>query len=164
MALVYLGLGSNIEREKHILSGIIELAEHFDWECRSRVFESRAVGFAGSNFYNLVAAVRTELDVDEVWRRCKQIEYDHGRSEHSPKFSPRTLDIDILLYDDMIRREHPQLPRAEILENAFVLWPLADIAAQLKHPTEGVTYKRLWEHYDCTQELAPIEDERWLPF
>lgn len=166
MATVFFGLGSNIEREKHIVSGVIELAEHFDWQQRSRVFESDAVGFDGSQFYNLVVEVKTQCSVQEVMQRCKQIERDHGRSEHSPKFSPRTLDIDILLYDDVVNERHPQLPRAEILHNAFVLWPLADIAPEKLHPVRQLSYQQLWQQLkqSTQQQLSPIADERWMPF
>lgn len=166
MATVYFGLGSNVEREKHIVSGMIELAEHFDWQQRSRVFESEAVGFAGSSFYNLVVKVKTDCPIPEVVQRCKQIERDHGRSEHSPKFSPRTLDIDILLYDNVVNERDPQLPRAEILHNAFVLWPLAEIAPNKQHPICQTTYLQLWQQLkqSTDQQLVPIADERWLPF
>lgn len=170
MVSVFLGLGSNIEREKHILAGIIDIAEHFIWRQRSRVFESRAVGFAGSNFYNLVVEVETELSLYQVQQRCKLIEQAHGRSEYSPKYSPRTLDIDMLLYGDVCHDSNPQLPRAEILHNAFVLKPLAEIAPQRRHPTSGESYQQLWQAYqqhhagNDEQWLAPLKEERWLPF
>lgn len=164
MATVFLGVGSNIDREQHILSGVIALAEQFEWRQRSRVFESRAVGFAGSDFYNLVVEVRTDSSIQQVWQYCKDIEERNGRSPNSPKYSPRSLDIDMLLYDDELNAEHPQLPRAEILENAFVLWPLADIAPNRKHPLVHKTYAQLWREYQGQQQLAPLTDERWLPF
>ncbi|MBL4741431.1 MAG: 2-amino-4-hydroxy-6-hydroxymethyldihydropteridine diphosphokinase [Idiomarina sp.] len=170
MVSVFLGLGSNIEREKHILAGIIDIAEHFQWLQRSRVYESRAVGFDGSNFYNLVVEVQTHLSVQQVQQRCKQIEQDHGRSEHSPKYSPRTLDIDLLLYGELCHERSPQLPRAEILHNAFVLRPLAEIAPDRVHPICGESYQQLWQAYqqqhqaNHEQWLRPLSEERWLPF
>lgn len=164
MARVFLGVGSNSDRERHILNGLIDINEHFNWVQRSRVYESEAVGFAGHAFYNLVVEVTTTLDVESVLEQCKAIEKAHGRTHGGPKFSPRTLDIDVLLYDDLVRESEPQLPRAEILENAFVLLPLADIAPMRRHPVNGKTYRALWQTYNRTQQLAPLKDERWLPF
>ncbi|PYE31833.1 2-amino-4-hydroxy-6-hydroxymethyldihydropteridine diphosphokinase [Idiomarina fontislapidosi] len=164
MACVFLGIGSNLDRERHILNGLIDISEHFNWVRRSPVYESEAIGFAGHAFYNLVVEVTTELDVEAVLQQCKAIEQAHGRTHGGPKFSPRTLDIDVLLYDDLIRDADPQLPRAEILENAFVLQPLADIAPTRKHPVTGYTYHTLWQRYNRSQQLAPLADERWLPF
>lgn len=164
MAQVFLGIGSNIDREQHVISGLIALAEHFEWGQRSRVFESRAVGFDGSDFYNLVVQVDSRYSIKETFAICKHIEQQNGRAEHSPKFSPRSLDIDMLLYDDTVSSREPQLPRAEITENAFVLWPLAEIAPARRHPTEAKTYAQLWRDYSGNQQLAPLTDERWLPF
>ncbi|RUO72777.1 2-amino-4-hydroxy-6-hydroxymethyldihydropteridine diphosphokinase [Idiomarina seosinensis] len=164
MAQVFLGIGSNIDREQHIISGLIALAEHFDWRQRSRVFESRAVGFDGSDFYNLVVEVSTTQSVAETFSVCKHIEQQNGRAANSPKYSPRSLDIDMLLYDDRVNTYEPQLPRAEITENAFVLWPLAEIAPDKIHPLQGKTFAELWRNYRSAQQLAPIDDERWLPF
>ncbi|WP_404399842.1 2-amino-4-hydroxy-6-hydroxymethyldihydropteridine diphosphokinase [Idiomarina seosinensis] len=164
MAQIFLGIGSNIDREQHILSGLIALAENFTWQKRSRVFESRAVGFAGKPFYNLVVEVTSTKSVSEVFSVCKHIEQQNGRSEHSPKYSPRSLDIDMLLYDDLVSARCPQLPRAEITENAFVLWPLAEIAPSRRHPLLNKSFADLWRDYDKQQQLAPLADERWLPF
>lgn len=170
MATVFLGLGSNIDREKHIVAGIIDIAEHFQWQQRSRVFNSKAVGFVGNDFYNLVVEVTTPLNVEQVQQTCKAIERNHGRSEYSPKFSPRTLDIDILLYDDLCQPHNPQLPRTEILQNAFVLWPLAEIAPARLHPQVKKSYQSLWREFQQSQkrlheqQLSPLREERWLPF
>ena len=167
MARVFLGIGSNTDREKHIRAGLNAIANSFSWCQRSRVFRSESVGFSGSDFYNLVAEVETNRSVTEVLAECKRIEQQNGRVPGSAKYSPRTLDIDVLLYDNVIREQQPQLPRGEILENAFVLWPLAEIAGDLLHPVLKVSYQQLWKQYQEThkqapQPLEPIVDTDWL--
>ena len=92
-------------------------------------------------------------------RILADIEDAHGRDRSGPRFSSRTLDLDLLLYDDMVLDEQGlKLPREEILKNAYVLWPLAEIAPDLLHPVIGKTYTKLWDDFDKTKEhLAPIE-------
>ena len=80
MARVFLDVGSNSDRERHILNGLIDINEHFNWVQRSQVYESEAVGFAGHAFYNLVVEVTTTLDVESVLQQCKAIEKAHGRT------------------------------------------------------------------------------------
>jgi len=167
VAQVFLGIGSNTEREKHIRAGLEAIAKSFDWHQRSRIFCSESVGFSGSDFYNLVVEVGTSRSVTEVLAECKRIEQQNGRVPESAKYSPRTLDIDVLLYDNVIRAQQPQLPRAEILENAFVLWPLAEIAGDLLHPVLKVSYQQLWKQYQesnkqAPQQLEPLESTGWL--
>ena len=158
---VYLSLGSNINRHHHIHAGLDALAENFDELHISRVYESKSVGFDGSNFFNLVVGIETDLSIPALSEILKKIEDDNGRSRQGPKFSPRTLDIDILTYGDFVGVDNGiTLPRAEITQNAFVLLPLADLSAQQKHPQLGQTYAELWQAYDQqSQPLWPVEFE-----
>lgn len=157
MARIYIGLGSNIDRESHLRSGLQALAEHFDALHCSTVYESAAVGFIGSNFYNLVAGADTELDIAQVQARLREIEYAHGRTPDAKKFSPRTLDLDLLTYDQRVVSEPVVLPRAEILTNAFVLRPFAELAPDYVHPVVGQTLVQLWRQYDASQQpLTPV--------
>ena len=159
MAQVYVGIGSNIERERHVLAALDALADSFGELRISSVFESEAVGFAGEHFYNLVAGFETSLGVGQLSRVLKAIEDSNGRCRKGPKFSGRTLDIDILTYDDRKGSvDGVELPRAEILKNAFVLQPLAEIAPERLHPVEGQTYAELWQAYDKQkQRLWPVD-------
>ncbi|MDX1526540.1 MAG: 2-amino-4-hydroxy-6-hydroxymethyldihydropteridine diphosphokinase [Pseudidiomarina maritima] len=168
MSRVLLGIGSNKQRHQHIKAGVLALYQHFASATTpmriSRVFESAAVGFVGQPFFNLVAEVQTQLSVAEVNQICKEIEQQFGHSAGAPKYSPRTLDIDMLLFDDLISREPVQLPRDEILHNAFVLWPLAELVGFLPHPCTGLTFTQHWQQYSSSQQLQPISfDFEQLP-
>ena len=158
MAQIYISLGSNIHAAHYIKAGVRALQAEFGELVLSSVFESEAVGFNGSNFLNMVAVANTSLSVTEVVARFKQIERDNGRTLDAKKFSPRTLDLDLLLYDNLVCQQPVELPRAEITVNAFVLWPLAEVAPSLEHPVVNQSYQVLWEAYNKdAQKLWPIE-------
>ena len=149
MATVYVSIGSNIDKEKNIKACLQELALNFSGLLLSPIYESESVGFDGDNFFNLVARFTTDLSVGELNLSLKAIEDNHGRERSGPKFSGRTLDIDILTYDDLVGNiDGVQLPRDEITKNAFVLLPMADIAGNEVHPELQVSYSRLWFFYD----------------
>ena len=155
---VFIGVGSNIDRDRHIRVGLDALAREFGELQVSPVYESEAVGFKGSPFLNLVVGVCTEKTVAELSRCLKAIEVDNGRQANARRFSPRTLDLDILTYGDLDRpRDGVDIPREEILLNAFVLRPLADLAGDCRHPVDGRTYRELWQSCRIDQKLWPIE-------
>jgi 2-amino-4-hydroxy-6-hydroxymethyldihydropteridine diphosphokinase len=159
VATIYISLGSNINREANTRTGIAALKQAFGELVLSTVYESEAVGFDGDAFYNMVIACDVESGVHETNQILRDIEDANGRERSGPKFSSRTLDLDLLLYDNMILDEHGlRLPRGEILKNAFVLWPMAEIAPQLKHPEIGISYAELWSGFDKSKEiLSPID-------
>ena len=159
MAKIYISLGSNIDRDRNTRAGIQALRERFGELELSSVYESEAVGFEGDAFYNMVIACDVDEDVHSANRALAEIEDTHGRDRSGPRFSSRTLDLDLLLYDDLVLDEEGlRLPREEILKNAFVLWPLAEIAPELVHPVVEKTYAELWAGFDKSKEtLSPIE-------
>lgn len=157
MTTIYISLGSNIERDRHIRAGLDALHAEFGELRVSRVFESEAVGFNGRPFYNLVAAAETDLPLVTVCQLLREMEFAHGREPDAKKFAPRTLDLDLLLYGDLVCDTPLVLPRGEVLTNAFVLWPLAELAPKLRHPVDGRTMSKLWQAYDkASQQLCPI--------
>ena len=161
MARIYISIGSNINPAENVQQAVKVLREHFSELEVSPVYESEAVGFEGSNFLNLVVAASTELDVYETNTLLHNIEDEHGRDRSGPRFSSRTIDLDLLLYGDAVVHESGlEVPRDEILQNAFVLWPLADVAAEVIHPQQGKTMAELWQAFDkSSQKLWPIELE-----
>ena len=152
MALVYLGLGSNIERERYITAGLDALDAMFGELAISPVYDCPAIGFSGQPFLNLVVGINTCLSVGELARQLRHVEYEHGRPENAARYTSRQLDIDILTYDQLTGVvDGVELPRGEILENAFVLRPLADLAPAEIHPVVGRSYARLWNDYSMGQ-------------
>lgn len=148
MSQIYISIGSNIDRHRYISNALNALESLFDNLVVSSVYESEAVGFEGDDFYNLVAGAQTNLPVEQVVSELKRIENENGRLRNTEKFSARTLDLDLLTYDDLIADEPAQIPRDEITKNAFVLWPLAEIAPQHRLPGTDSTYQQLWQDYD----------------
>ncbi|EIJ43560.1 2-amino-4-hydroxy-6-hydroxymethyldihydropteridine pyrophosphokinase [Beggiatoa alba B18LD] len=150
MATVYVSVGSNINPLQHIRAGLTDLQHHYGTLQLSPVYESAAVGFTGENFYNLVLAFQTDKPVRQVNQHLHEIEANHGRTRDGQRYSSRTLDLDLILYDDLVLQDTTdklEVPRGEIEKYAFVLLPLADLAPTLKHPTLGKTYAELWENF-----------------
>jgi 2-amino-4-hydroxy-6-hydroxymethyldihydropteridine diphosphokinase len=160
MAQIYISLGSNVNKKHNLAVGLNTLLAHFPDSIHSSVYESEAVGFKGNNFYNSVLGARTNMPLDDVCRLLKSIELDNGRTRHDKKFSPRTLDLDLLFYDDVVCESPAQLPRDEVVKNAFVLLPLQEIAADFYHPTEHKTIQEIYLDY-CNpgQKLWKVEFE-----
>ncbi|MGL1955856.1 MAG: 2-amino-4-hydroxy-6-hydroxymethyldihydropteridine diphosphokinase [Colwellia sp.] len=161
MAQVYISLGSNIHRENYVKQGITALKQAFGALSLSSLFESDAVGFAGAPFYNMVIGLQCQENVEQVCDILRNIEFAHGRIANAKKFSPRTLDLDLLLYDNLIIEQPAQLPRDEITKNAFVLWPLSEIAPNLKHPITKQSYQALWQAYDKSSQQLKIVANCW---
>jgi 2-amino-4-hydroxy-6-hydroxymethyldihydropteridine diphosphokinase len=162
MTAIYLSLGSNIHRHKYITAALDALADLFGNLRISSVYESKSVGFNGSNFFNLVVGAETELTLADLSEKLKKIEDENGRLRSGPKFSPRTLDIDILTYGNFVGVDAGvELPRAEITKNAFVLLPLAEIASAVCHPQLQRTYAELWAAYDKSSQVLWTIDFVW---
>ncbi len=165
MTTIYISLGSNVEREYHVKRGLEALASAFNLPFHtlklSSLFESEAIGFSGKPFYNMVIALECQLSVEQVATILREIEFSYGRSVNAKKFSPRTLDLDLLLFDDLITETPAQLPRDEIDKNAFVLWPLSEIAPDLIHPTLNKSYQSLWQDYDKSRQQLKIVKQCW---
>ncbi len=159
MARIYLSLGSNIDREQHICAALDALSDSFGELEISTVFESIAVGFEGDSFYNLVVGIQADQSVGEITKILKHIEDCNGRDRSAPKFGPRSLDIDILTVDDLVGEiDGIRLPRNEVLKNAFVLQPLAELAPQMLHPKTHQTMTEHWQAFDKqSQKLWPVD-------
>jgi 2-amino-4-hydroxy-6-hydroxymethyldihydropteridine diphosphokinase len=146
MARVWVSVGSNQQRERHIRGAIAELRARFGALRLSSVYETVAVGFDGDPFYNLVVGFATDQPPEQVQAALRAIEDAHGRERTGPKFSGRTLDLDLLTYDDRVGQVAGKpLPHPDILAYPFVLGPLAELAPDECHPVLGRSYTELWQ-------------------
>lgn len=161
MARVYVSIGSNIDRVRNISLALQQLGDEYGPLLRSSVFESAAVGFDSAPFYNLVVGFDTELSPQEVQNHLHEIEAGSGR-ERTGTLTARSLDLDLLLYDDLvIDQGRLKLPRADITRYAFVLYPLAEIAPDARHPSSGERYVDMWDAFDDAQQVLTRID--WPP-
>lgn len=157
MTRVYIGIGSNIEREKHIVTALDCLDALFANLTVSPVYESEAIGFSGALFLNLVVSAETELVLTDVLAAIRAIEAKNGNSGQQPKFSSRSLDLDLLTYGDYCGASNGTvLPRADIVDYAYTLWPLVDIAANELHPQLRISYSELRQQFGDAQKLWSV--------
>lgn len=152
MPRVFVSIGSNQRRERNIRAAVAALVEQFGAVVLSSVYETEAVGFSGDPFFNLVAEFETERSVDSVLDVLRAIETRCGRVRVEKRYGPRTLDIDVLTYGDVICEDEPvELPRSEILTQAYVLKPLAELAPGALHPILGERYADLWSRLGLSE-------------
>lgn len=158
MARAWLSLGSNIQPQHYLAAALNHLRSRFGVVVESPWYRTRAVGFDGPEFINLAAAVESDLDPVELDAWLHALESQHARDRTQPRFGSRTLDIDIVLYDDRVI-EGPgnlRIPRAE-LRHGFVLRPLSDLAPDLVPPDgDARTLIQRWRDLE-EDERASVE-------
>ncbi len=161
MAQVYVSIGSNIDRERNIGLALQRLADDYGPLQQSSVYESAAVGFDSAPFYNLVVGFKTGVGPIQLQEQLHAIEADSGR-ERSDSMTARSLDLDLLTYDDLVMDEASLiLPRGDITRYAFVLYPLAEIVPDARHPVSGERYADMWSVFDDSEQVLTRVD--WPP-
>jgi len=159
MHLAALSLGSNQAPVQHLSAAVTALRQHFPGALISPAYRFAAVGFDGPDFVNAAAVIETGFDPWSLTTWLRALEDQHGRERNGPRFGNRTLDIDIVLFDQLILDPGSGLniPRDE-LRHAFVLKPLADIAAHFQHPQQPYTIGQLWrQHPQHAEVFARVE-------
>jgi 2-amino-4-hydroxy-6-hydroxymethyldihydropteridine diphosphokinase len=160
MPQVFVAAGSNVEPERHLTLACHELKRLFGEMRISPWYRNRAVGFEGDDFINFVVGFETQWAVREVIARLREIETLCGRPRDAPKWAPRSMDLDILLYDDLVCEDAQfKLPRPDLLKRAYMLRPMADIAPHVMHPTAHATIGELWERFD--RDAHVMERVEW---
>ncbi|OPX55521.1 2-amino-4-hydroxy-6-hydroxymethyldihydropteridine diphosphokinase [Oceanospirillum multiglobuliferum] len=162
MARFYLGLGSNINPAHNLALGLDALEQQFGALTLSPAVESQSVGFQGDNFINLVAVVDTDRSITAVAQQLRQIEYQYGRELNATKFSGRTLDIDIVMVDQLQGlHEGIQLPRIDLFEHAYTLYPLSLLLPELVPPCTTLTTAQLWQQFNDAEQALWLTSFYW---
>ncbi|MGH8130731.1 MAG: 2-amino-4-hydroxy-6-hydroxymethyldihydropteridine diphosphokinase [Steroidobacteraceae bacterium] len=155
MTEVYVAAGSNIRPRASLGRALGMLSRDFPGLRASRAFANAAVGFEGDDFVNLVVVFPTSLPLADLLERLKAVERECGREPGAPKWGPRTLDLDLLLYGDMVGDFHgARLPHPDLATRAWVLGPLAELAPELTHPVLGEKFGAIWQRFD--QRAHPL--------
>jgi len=153
---VYVAAGSNVAPLESLVRALTALAGRFPDLRVSPAYRNAAVGFEGEDFVNLALGFTTRLPLAGLLEELHAVEALCGRGRGAPKYEPRRMDLDVLLYGDLVG-DFPgaKLPRPDLTRRAFMLGPLADIAAGVVHPTLGATIGELWARFDRARH--PLE-------
>lgn len=156
MTNVYVAAGSNIDAIWHLRLALRELRRFYPQLQVSPAYRNPAIGFVGEDFVNLVVAFQTDRSPVQVREQLQRVEAACGRARDAPKWAPRSMDLDILLYGALVSREPGLvLPRPDLIRRPYMLKPMADIGPDVVHPLLGRTMRELWEAFDCTgQEMV----------
>jgi 2-amino-4-hydroxy-6-hydroxymethyldihydropteridine diphosphokinase len=149
MPRVFVAAGSNVEPERNLAKAAAALVQEFPDIELSPWYRNEAVGFEGDDFINFVFGFNTDLSLHDVVKTLRGVEALCGREPGAPKWAPRSMDLDMLLYGDLVHDEPGlHVPRPDLLKRAFMLGPLADLVPDLPHPTANATIGELWQRFD----------------
>jgi 2-amino-4-hydroxy-6-hydroxymethyldihydropteridine diphosphokinase len=146
---VFVAAGSNVSPEINLRKAVEALERIYAPLRISPAYRNKAVGFEGEDFINLVVGFTTTDSLVEVRNKLQSVEALCGRGPDAPKWAPRSMDLDILLYDDVVSAEPGfLLPRPDLVKRPYMLKPMADIAPDVVHPTLHKSMRELWEAFD----------------
>jgi 2-amino-4-hydroxy-6-hydroxymethyldihydropteridine diphosphokinase len=159
---VLVAAGSNVEPLADLRRALDALARYYPRLRCSAAYRNRAVGFEGEDFINLVVRFDTDDDVHEVIGHLHEAETLCGRARNAPKWAPRSMDLDILLFGDRVCDEPGLvLPRPDLVRRAYMLGPAAEVAPDTVHPTLGVTLAQLWRDFEPSGHPLVAVDLGW---
>ncbi|MGC9403019.1 2-amino-4-hydroxy-6-hydroxymethyldihydropteridine diphosphokinase [Vibrio genomosp. F10] len=157
MITAYIGVGTNVEREKHVEAAVNELSLLGEELRLSTIYQCAPVHFDGDNFFNLVIEMKTALSLTELSQALRNVEMRWGRSDFAQKYQDRTLDLDIILFGEEVSESDPQLPRSDIFKYSFVIQPLYELCPDLHIPLDGRTVQQVWNQSTDFDTLTGIE-------
>ncbi len=147
--LAYVSGGSNLDADRSLQQAAGELKARFPGARFSRCYRNVSVGFDGPDFINFVVELPVAGSPFMLREQLQGIEKLCGRPDGAPRWEPRTMDLDILLFGDQVLDDPElKLPRPNLTRWAFMLGPLAEMAPDLPHPLSHVTIGELWRRFD----------------
>ena len=157
MTIAYVGVGTNIDRDKHARVAWTELKSlGTNLKC-SKIYHCEPVGFNSHPFYNFVIELDTPLSLTEFSQELRKIEYKWGRAQDAHKLQDRNLDLDIVLFGDEISESAPELPRSDIYKYPFVTQPLYDLCPARVIPQDGRTVSEIWQKMQQLDSLSVVD-------
>jgi 2-amino-4-hydroxy-6-hydroxymethyldihydropteridine diphosphokinase len=156
--MAYVSGGSNLDAQQNLRLAARTLKASYPGTRFSHCYRNAAIGFEGPDFINFVAALPARGQPCEMKVELERIELLCGRERGAPKWAPRAMDLDLLLFGEQVLDEAGlKLPRPDLLRWAFMLAPLAEIAPQVRHPLAGRSIGELWNDFD--QHAHPLTRE-----
>ncbi|MGH8141534.1 MAG: 2-amino-4-hydroxy-6-hydroxymethyldihydropteridine diphosphokinase [Steroidobacteraceae bacterium] len=148
MSTVFVAIGSNIDPAAHLLQAARALKQRFPDARFSGCYRNSAFGFEGDDFVNAVVGFDTELPIPQLLTVLRGIEALCGRGKADPRWGPRAIDLDLLLYDRTVENGVGYtVPRPDLTKRAYMLGPLAELAPQWLYPPAGPTIGELWARF-----------------
>lgn len=157
MTLAYVSGGSNLDAERNLVIAARALKARHPGARFSRCYRNKAVGFDGPDFINFVVELPVAGTPALLKGELECVETQCGRTRDAPRWAPRSMDLDILLFGDLSQNTPGLvLPRPDLLRWGFMLGPLAELAPGLRHPN-GSTIAELWLQFDQTRNPLQVE-------
>ena len=154
MPQVYVAIGSNVDAAMRMQQVAAAIRARFADARFSACYRNPAFGFAGEDFLNAVVGFSTALPIESLLQQLRQIEMACGRGAADPKWGPRAMDLDLLLYDAVIGSGAGYtLPRRDLQQRVYMLGPLAELAANEPLPATGQTIGEVWAAYPQAQHV-----------
>jgi len=150
----FVAIGSNLDPAERMLKAARAIRQRFPDARFSRCYRNPAFGFEGPDFYNAVAGFSTSLPIEALLPSLHEIEAQCGRARADPKWEPRRMDLDLLLYGDVVGSGPGYtLPRRDLLRRVYMLGPLAELAPDCLYPPSGPTIGELWEQFPRSEHV-----------
>ena len=158
MTEVYVAAGSNVAPFVNLPIALRELQKQYPAMRISQAYRNQAVGFIGEDFVNLVVGFSTNHSLHQVITYLHEAEAACGRPRDAPKWAPRTMDLDLLMYGDLQYTEPGlKVPRPDLLKRPYMLRPMAELAPECRHPVLGKTMRELWQAFDSqSHDMEPV--------